>query len=223
MAIVCPRGRESARGKWRLESWSDVKMRGVSSFDALRRNSQSVSDPVAGVDRFRSSDLRDSVALNADSDSSLRAASTKTLLLIDNVRLTRECLGHLLQSALTEYKIISLAHLDGASEPASLRADVVVMNVRSTRVGDNALRSEIVAVGAATHRAPILLLSDHAEADEARQAEEVGLAGVFPSNCSVPLLLAAIRLVVAGGQFYAPTVSPAQLGQLRIEDGTVRR
>jgi DNA-binding NarL/FixJ family response regulator len=85
------------------------------------------------------------------------------------------------------------------------------------------LKEHISAVVAATHRSPILLLSDNIEAGEVNQAAEAGLAGVFPSDCGAPLLIAAIHLVVAGGQFYAPKVSPLQMGQLRLDNGVIRR
>jgi DNA-binding NarL/FixJ family response regulator len=151
------------------------------------------------------------------------SASAKTLVLIDSVRLTRECLSHLLQSQLPEYEITGFANENDARDFIALQPDVVLLNIRSARISDPALKENISAVVAATRRSPVLLLLDNIEAAEANQAAEVGLAGVFPSDCGAPLLIAAIHLVVAGGHFYAPTVSPLQMDQIHLNNGVIRR
>jgi DNA-binding NarL/FixJ family response regulator len=134
-------------------------------------------------------------------------ASAKMLVLIDGVRLTRECLSYLLQSQLPEFEIASFANETDARDFIALQPDVVLINIPSARISDPSLKDHISAIVAATHRSPVLLLLDNIEAAEANQASEVGLAGVFPSDCGAPLLIAAIHLVVAGGRFYAPKVS----------------
>jgi DNA-binding NarL/FixJ family response regulator len=144
--------------------------------------------------------------------SQLREQHAKALLLIDGVRLTRESLSRLLQSQLPKFGIAGFANENDAGDFMALRPDVVLLNIHSARISDPALKDHISAIRAAIHRAPVLLLSDNVEPGEAKQAAEAGLAGVFPSECSAPLLIAAIYLVVAGGQFYAPTVSPTQKG-----------
>jgi hypothetical protein len=129
-----------------------------------------------------------------------RSPATKALLLIDNVTLTRECLTHLLTSELKGFEIISVVHPQQAAV-CGVSPDVVLLNARASQHLEGTLLGDIALATSATRPAPVLLLSDGADAAE---AAECGLAGLLPSSCGVPLLIAAINLVVAGGQFRAP-------------------
>jgi response regulator RpfG family c-di-GMP phosphodiesterase len=151
-----------------------------------------------------------------------RANAAKALLLIDSVRLTRECLSHLLMSHLVDYEIISVAHAQQAGECGAFRPDVVLLNAGSARLTDSSLLDDITTIFAATRRAPTLLLSEHGEASEESQAAEFGLVGLFPSTFGVSLLVAAIQLVVAGGQFHIPVTSTRHLHS-RLEGNGARR
>ncbi len=144
-----------------------------------------------------------------------RAATAKGLLLIDSVRLTRECLSHLLTAQLMDFEIISFAHVREAGECGAFRPEVALLNIGSARLADPLVLGDIAAILEATRRAPILLLSEHGEAAEESRAAEAGVAGLFPSTCSVSLLIAAIHLVAAGGQFHIPS-APARFINSRL-------
>jgi hypothetical protein len=137
-----------------------------------------------------------------------RFPATKALLLIDNVTLTRECLTHLLATELKDFEVIGLVHPQQAAE-CGVSPDVVLLNARASQRSDGTLLGDIALTASATHPAPVLLLSDGEDAAEAAEAAECGLAGLLPSSCGVPLLIAAINLVVAGGQFRTPRSAPA--------------
>ena len=151
-----------------------------------------------------------------------RTNAAKTLLLIDSVRLTRECLSHLLTTQLGDFEIVTAAHAQQAAEGGAFRPDVVLLNVGSARLTDGGLLNDIGTIFAATRRAPMLLLSEHGEPSEESQAAEFGLVGLFPSTYGVSLLIAAIHLVVAGGQFHIP-VSPVRHTHSRLEGNGARR
>jgi DNA-binding NarL/FixJ family response regulator len=148
---------------------------------------------------------RDKSVASAESPEPNRSAGHNLLLLVDSVRLTRECTSHLLAMHLANYEIVSIAHVHEVEDLGDLRPDVALFNVRSRRIVDDALLQDIVAILSATNHAPILLLSEYSNPAEASLAVEVGVAGLFPTNCGVALLIAAIQLVAAGGQFFAPT------------------
>jgi DNA-binding NarL/FixJ family response regulator len=149
---------------------------------------------------------RDKPVAGADLSEPDRSSGRNVLLLLDSVRLTRECTSHLLAAHLANYEIVSLAHPHEIGDFGDLRPDAVLLNVRARRMADGAMLQDIIAILSATHHAPILLLSEYSDTAEASLAAEAGVAGLFPSNCGVALLIAAIQLVVAGGQFYAPTL-----------------
>ncbi len=151
-----------------------------------------------------------------------RANAAKVLLLIDSVRLTRECLSQLLMSQLADYEVITVAHAHQAGEIGAFRPDVVLLNVGSARLAEGPLLNDISTIFSATRRAPMLLLSEHGDPSEESQAAEYGTVGLFPSTYGVSLLIAAIHLVVAGGQFHIPSASLGHLHSRREGNG-VRR
>ena len=134
--------------------------------------------------------------------------ATKALLLIDDVTLTRECLTYLLATELKDFEIVSVVHPRQAAE-CGILPDVVLFNARVSQRSDGTLLGDIALTASATHPAPVLLLSDGEDAAEAAEPADCGLAGLLPSSCGVPLLIAAINLVVAGGQFRTPRSAPA--------------
>jgi DNA-binding NarL/FixJ family response regulator len=152
-----------------------------------------------------------------------RANAAKVLLLIDGVRLTRECLSQLLTAQLGDYEIVSVAHAQQAGECSAFRPDVVLFNAGSARLTDGSLLDDIATIFSATRRAPMLLLSEHGEASEENQAAEYGLVGLFPSTFGVSLLVAAIQLVAAGGQFHIPVTTPTRHSQTRLEGNGAKR
>jgi CheY-like chemotaxis protein len=151
-----------------------------------------------------------------------RANATKVLMLVDSVRLTRECLTHLLTTQLGDFDVVSIAHAEQAAENSAFRPDVVLLNVGSARLAEGPLLNDIATIFAATRRAPMLLLSEHGEPAEESQAAEFGMVGLFPSTFGVSLLIAAIHLVVAGGQFHIP-VNPMRHLHSRLEGNGARR
>ncbi len=150
-----------------------------------------------------------------------RAGATKALLLIDNVRLARECLTHLLVTQLPDFEVVSIAHSQQAANCGVGPTSSCSMSARHNCNG--ALLDDIAAISAATHRAPLLLLTDNSDPIEAAAATEAGAAGLFPSSCGVALLIAAIHLVVAGGQFHPPTPAFARAGLGRNETNAAKR
>lgn len=132
-----------------------------------------------------------------------RSGPTKTLLIVDNVRLSRESLTHVLTSELADFEIVSVAEPTQASQCA-VSPDVVLLNARGVRSEYGALLNDIATIHAGAHRTPVLLLADEGNAGGASEVTGAGIASLFPSNWGVALLIAAINLVVAGGQFHAP-------------------
>lgn len=148
--------------------------------------------------------------------------SRKTILLFDKARLTRDCFTTLLRSSLPEFDVLSSSQAEATGAFPTSHPAAVLINIHHRDLGDSELKQEIATIRGATDAAPVLLLSYSLGSDVARQAAGAGLAGVFPSNCSVPLLIAAIRLVVAGGEFYAPNYNLQQRSSSK-ENGATRR
>lgn len=136
------------------------------------------------------------------------APTHKTVLLIDDVRLRRECLTHLLSAELPSYDVVAV----GRARPWEARRagapDLVL--IISPPLGESAIDEIVASVSGAS----LLLLSDTESALSIDAAAEFGVAGSLPANCGAPLLIAAIQLVLAGGRVHIP-VPPAAVSQLR--------
>jgi len=131
----------------------------------------------------------------------------RTLLLIDDVRLRRECLFHLLSAELPEFGVVACGTAQPPETWAAARPEIVLAREPSGIPGDGLPIGQIVA---AANGAPVLLLT---ESDGgASEAYEPGVAGRFPAACGSDLLIAAIRLVLAGGRFQIPIRSADKAG-----------
>jgi len=159
---------------------------------------------------------------SAASTSPSRSGATKTLLIVDSVRLTRECLMHLLVTELTDFEIVSIAEPQQAAQ-CPVWPDVVLLKARGHRSDNSNLLNDIETIYAGTHRAPVLLLSENGDAGEAAEMTESGVASLFPSSWGASLLIAAINLVVAGGQFRAPMGQGQRNAPARSEGNDVKR
>lgn len=172
-------------------------------------------DSAFGVDRRRlplpANPLRrrigDEGAALAGQNAGAEPRPTQTLLLIDDIRLRRECLFHLLSAELPDYDVLAFSTTEPAETWAAASPDIVLASSPSGDAGERLPVSEIVA---AANGAPVLLLTESDGDDRAPAAEEPGVAGRFPTACGSDLLIAAIQLVLAGGQVHIPARAAAK-------------
>jgi hypothetical protein len=139
--------------------------------------------------------------LTARDDDGAEPLPSRTLLLIDDVRLRRECLFHLLRAELPEFDVLAFASTQPPETWAAASPDIVLAREPSGESDDGPPICEIVA---AANGAPVLLLTESDSDDNAPAADEPGVAGRFPTACGSDLLIAAIQLVLAGGRFQIP-------------------
>jgi CheY-like chemotaxis protein len=136
------------------------------------------------------------------------APTHKTVLLIDDVRLRRECLTQLLSAELPSFDVVAV----GRARPWEARRagalDLVL--IISSPLGEPPIDEIVASVSGAS----LLLLSESESALSAETAAQFGVAGSLPANCGAPLLIAAIQLVLAGGRVHIP-VHPAAVSQPR--------
>jgi hypothetical protein len=171
--------------------------RGLSTVESAMGFGRHRPPPLATTLRRR---IGDEGAATTRDDDSAEPRPTRTLLLIDDVRLRRECLFHLLSAELLDFDVLAFATPPPPETWAAASPDVVLASAPSG-VSDAGLPiSQIVA---AANGANVLLLTE-SESDDDVPVEEPGVAGRFPTSCGSELLIAAIQLVLAGGRFQIP-------------------
>jgi hypothetical protein len=132
--------------------------------------------------------------------------SDKTLLLVDDLRLRRECLTRLLGAELPNFEIAAVADARSFETWKTAAPDIVVF---TASLADAKTRSRVNETVAASAGAPVLLLSDAEIAFADDVAAEWGVAGLVPAACGASVLIAAIQIVLAGGHFHIPARSAA--------------
>ena len=138
---------------------------------------------------------------NGDED----AGRAISVLLINEPALIRDCLSDMFQKGTRSLEIRSVAR--GATAPADgEKPDIAVFNVNAVSVFDVDLESELRRLRANFGAAPILVISERNELSEALRAIDIGAAGYFLSTLGVSLLVAVIRLLLAGGIFLPPAL-----------------
>ena len=162
-------------------------------------------------------DRADAAAAATLRDDGEESHCRRALLLIEDVRLRRECLVHLLSAELPDFDMIGVATTQ-PFESWSAAARTLSSSARRRRAKGRSRLGEIVA---AANGAPVLLLTDAENGDDIAAASEPGVVGQFPSACGAAVLIAAIRLALAGGKFQIPARTEAG-ADLRQDHGATR-
>src|SRR5262249_48233388 len=125
--------------------------------------------------------------------------------LVDRSRLTRECLVQLLQDACPDLVFVpaETEHLPARWDGPT--PDLVIINTHSSTIAD-LQKSDIET--AQHHAVPLIAIMERVNALQAFDALPAGIAGIFCLEDNAELLLAAIRLVLAGGRFLPPGALP---------------
>jgi hypothetical protein len=184
---------------------SGANVTSPNSQSAPARERPAVESAVIGFGRHRPPPLAtprrrigDEAAATTRDDDGSEPRPTRTLLLIDDMRLRRECLFHLLSAELPDFDVLAFATTQPPETWAAASPDIVLASAPSSDSGDGLPIGEIVA---AADGAPVLLLTESEGDDDTPAADEPGVAGRFPTACGSDLLIAAIQLVLAGGRF----------------------
>jgi len=124
----------------------------------------------------------------------------QVVLLVDSVRLTRECLAPQLCECCPGFDLLTTESLP--TSMLSRDADfpnIVILNMHGAGFSTPAVAAQVEYVRA--HSTPSMVIVDRIDTVDVEDAARRGLCGVFPSHGGVKLLAAAIHLVLAGGRF----------------------
>lgn len=143
----------------------------------------------------------------AGQSSKLTAVSLNSLTigLIDFHRLTQDCLTKALDGLHSQISIISFATVKDCTVDARSDLDLIIYYLHGTEASDTTIAQTISAIAQAYPTVPIIVFSD---ADGMQQSKimrtilKSGARGFVPTlTASLPITLAAIRFVKAGGTF----------------------
>lgn len=172
---------------------------------ALRRTNGSNGEVsprlVDGVEHglAKRSSLTQSVTARAV-DAKPGAGPPATALFLDDLRLTRDCLTEIIQDHCPDMHILGLRPADYSPEALSANVAIIIFNLNGAIIKEAAGLLRVETKDAVSP--PVLFISDRVRRSEAMEAVECGAMGLVPSDARIDLLIAAIRLVVAGGSYF---------------------
>jgi DNA-binding NarL/FixJ family response regulator len=140
-----------------------------------------------------------------------------TLLLVDAMTLNRECLGHALRVGARDFEVVvaaSTRDIDAAAKP-----DVALFNINAVPAEDEWVRENLSELRRRIGDAPVVLISANVDERAALRAVSGGARGIIPASVDIGMLLAAVRLVLAGGTFIPQELVQSYVRQV-AERGT---
>ena len=130
------------------------------------------------------------------------------LIYLDPRAFTRDCIGRWLQSNLTGFDVRLMSGPEAIGNElldcGEIRA--VIVNTGPEPMASGAVASLTSGVAELLPDVPIVVLSEHEDADNICRALELGVRGYIPTSLASVVAVEAIRLVCAGGTFAPATV-----------------
>lgn len=128
------------------------------------------------------------------------ADERQLLLLVDRVRLSRECLGRQLHDCCPDLDLLAVSSSTaGAEAVGGDLPDLAVLNAHGDAFSTPFMEEQIEQLRARS--VPLIAIVESLGQAQTEDAARRGISGIFPGDGSIELLVAAIRLVLAGGRF----------------------
>lgn len=137
------------------------------------------------------------------------------VVLIDAMTLNRESLAYALRQGARDFLTFGIPN--GEQFHKIPHADVVLFNTKKSPLTDQWALDTIDEIR--RHKdPPVLIISEAGDAKTAVQAIAHGLRGFIPTTVEIAMLVAAIRLVLAGGIFVPQSIITDYLQQMSNRD-----
>jgi len=140
-----------------------------------------------------------------------------SILLISEVRLVLDMFAELLLAYCNDLSVCSQSQIEMHSPAAEPAPDLVIIHTREQKVGQNWHEERMATIRTAYRRSPVLLLSESKDPDDEDRAIEAGFAGFLPATQSIAQVVAAIRVILAGGRFHMKLAEEQGLGTISSE------
>ncbi|MDX6750054.1 response regulator transcription factor [Geminicoccaceae bacterium 1502E] len=130
------------------------------------------------------------------------------ILLLDGMPLRRACVANLLRGCGRAFDINALSSIAEEEQDGERRANgyaLVLLNTGSITLRDPAAERLIEDVRSSHREAHLVVLSDRDDPRDVVAAFRCGARGYLPTSLEPEVAIGALKLVLAGGEFYPPT------------------
>ena len=136
----------------------------------------------------------------------LRSRPSHRIVLVDETHMTRDCLEHFLTCQRPEFIVSAVPKVSDA--PAG-DAHLVLLSIKSARLTDVWVRSQIAEIAHRYNDVPIVVLTDYDDSGLAAETVNLhNLRGHIPASLSAEIAVAALPLIIAGGTFFPAQLAP---------------
>ena len=137
------------------------------------------------------------------------------LVLIEPLTLTRTCILNILKRELLGFDIIDIATTDDLNCASGRNIRLVALGIGDKSVTDSSVEDDLALLVDYCSGASVALLSNRDDEATALAAMHRGVRGFFPSSLPVEVVVAGLRLVLAGGVYRPlPIIGLATTGGL---------
>ena len=144
------------------------------------------------------------------------------LVLIEPLTLTRTCILNILRRELLGFDIIDIATTDDLDCISGRDIRLVALGIGDKLVADASVEDDLALLVDYCSGASVALLSNRDDEATALAAMHRGVRGFFPSSLPVEVVVAGLRLVLAGG-VYRPLPIIGLVGTAGLEQSCSRR
>ena len=128
------------------------------------------------------------------------AGASSAILFLDDRRLTRDCLSEAIQDLCPDMIIVGLRPADYAPEAIKAHIAIIIFNLHDATISEAARLLRIDRGRSASP--PVLFITSRDQRRETMEAVDCGATGLVRADACIELLVAAIRLVIAGGGYF---------------------
>jgi DNA-binding NarL/FixJ family response regulator len=130
-----------------------------------------------------------------------RSMQLPALVLIEPLTLTRTCILNILKRELLGFDIIDIATTDDLNCTSGHDIRLVALGIGDKPVADSSVEDDLALLIDYCSGASVALLSNRDDEATALAAMHRGVRGFFPSSLPVEVVVAGLRLVLAGGVY----------------------
>lgn len=134
------------------------------------------------------------------------------LMLIDSHDFTRHCISDLLRHKAHDLVVRDVARVDELEPADADGCDAILMRFEAHPQIDHRVRHTIHRLDEVMPGTPVAILCGLVDMEAALSFVRQGVRACLPPTLSVEQVIAALRLVMAGGVYIGPTAAPAACG-----------
>jgi len=141
----------------------------------------------------------DDIACSAEPLNGLQKA--QVLVIIEHQVLARTCILNILKRELAEFEIVEMATTAGLNWLSGTDVRLIALNIGDREIADPLIEEDLVILAELCPNACVALFSNRDDEATASAAMQRGVRGFFPTSTPVELVVAGLRLVLAGGVY----------------------